>query len=65
MARCEMIVFRASDGNAERFAEIEKRLNKLDIEIASPNLKEIKPAELSVLYRQLNLERETLRRPRS
>jgi hypothetical protein len=60
-----MIEFRPSDANAERFAEIEKHLKKLDVDMASPNIKEIKHAELSVLYRQLNLEREALRQPRS
>ncbi len=56
-----MIKFGPTVGNAERFAEIEKHLKKLDVEMASPNIKEIKHAELSILYRQLDKERESLR----
>jgi hypothetical protein len=57
----DMIKFEPADENAERFAEIERRLKKLDLEMASPNIKEIKHEELAILYRQLNRERESLR----
>lgn len=58
-----MIRFEPSNTNAERLQEIEKQMKKLDAEMASPNIKEIKHAELSVLYRQLSGERDTLRQP--
>jgi hypothetical protein len=63
--RPDMIKFKPTDENAERFAEIEKQITKLDREMASPNIKETKHAELSVLHRQLNAERESLRQPRA
>lgn len=52
-----------SDENRTRFAEIQNHLKKLDIEMASPNIKEIKHAELSALYRQLSAEQQSLRQP--
>ena len=58
-----MIKFEPSNENVQRFAEIEKRLKTLDTEMASPNIKEIKHAELSILHRQLSAERELLRKP--
>lgn len=58
-----MIRFEPSNTNAERLQEIEKQMKKLDAEMASPNIKEIKHAELSVLYRQLSDERDMLRQP--
>jgi hypothetical protein len=36
-------------------------LKRLDVEMASSNIKEIKHEELAVLYRQLQRERESLR----
>jgi hypothetical protein len=60
--RCGMIKFEAMNEDAERFAEIERHLKKLDLEMASPNIKEVKHAELSVLYRQLDTERQLLRK---
>ncbi|MBX5155916.1 MULTISPECIES: hypothetical protein [unclassified Rhizobium] len=55
-----MIEFKSSDGNAERSAEIDLHLKKLDAEMASPNIKEIRHAELNALYRQLSAERVLL-----
>ncbi|KQV79259.1 hypothetical protein [Rhizobium sp. Root1220] len=55
-----MIEFKPSDRNSERTAEIERQLKKLDVEMASPNIKEAKHAELNVLYRQLCAERDVL-----
>jgi hypothetical protein len=55
-----MIEFKPSDGNAVRSAEIDQHLKKLDAEMASPNIKETKHAELNALYRQLNAERVLL-----
>jgi|UPI00055AC932 hypothetical protein len=60
-----MIEFRPSDQNEVRSAEIERHLKKLDLEMASPNIKEIKHAELNALYRQLNAERDLLRQERA
>jgi hypothetical protein len=51
-----------ADQNAERIAEIDKRLKKLDAEMASPNIKEVKHQELAVLHRQLTQQREALQR---
>ena len=50
-----------AEQNAARIAEIEKHLKKLDAEMSSPNIKEIKHQELAVLYRQLDRERTSLR----
>jgi hypothetical protein len=55
-----MIEFRASDSNKERSEEIGLQLKKLDIEMASPNIKEAKHAELNALYRKLSAERDLL-----
>jgi hypothetical protein len=55
-----MIEFKPSDGNAARSAEIDLQLKKLDAEMASPNIKEAKHAELNALYRQLSTERVLL-----
>ncbi|MGO4440658.1 hypothetical protein [Rhizobium sp. RAF56] len=56
-----MIKFEPADANAQRFAEIEMRLKKLDVEMASSNIKEVKHEELAILYRQLSRERDSLR----
>ena len=56
-----MINLEPADQYAERIAEIDKRLKKLDAEMSSPNIKEIKHQELAVLHRQLDLERASLR----
>jgi hypothetical protein len=55
-----MIEFRPTDGNVVRSAEIDVHLKKLDAEMASPNIKEAKHAELNALYRQLTAERALL-----
>lgn len=55
-----MIELKPSDGNAERSAEIDLQLKKLDAEMASPNIKEAKHAELNKLYRQLSAEQVLL-----
>jgi hypothetical protein len=55
-----MIEFKPSDGNETRSGEIARQLKKLDIEMASPNIKETKHAELNILYRQLTAERDVL-----
>ena len=49
-----------AEQNAARIAEIEN-LKKLDAEMSSPNIKEIKHQELAVLHRQLDRERASLR----
>ncbi len=55
-----MIEFKPSDGNETRSAEIARELKKLDVEMASPNIKESRHAELNVIYRQLSAERDGL-----
>jgi hypothetical protein len=55
-----MIKFEQAGVNDERSAEIGKQLKKLDAEMASPNIKETKHAELNALYRKLSAEREAL-----
>lgn len=45
-----MIESKPSDGNAMRSAKIGLHLKKLDAEMASPNIKEEKHAELNALY---------------
>ncbi|WP_160003899.1 hypothetical protein [Rhizobium sp. 18055] len=55
-----MIEFKPSDDNAVRSAEIELHLKKLEAEMASPNIKETKHAELNALYRRLSAERALL-----
>ena len=58
--RPEMSRLEPAEQNAARIAEIEN-LKKLDAEMSSPNIKEIKHQELAVLYRQLDRERTSLR----
>lgn len=58
--RGDMIKFELAHKNAERIVEIDNRLKKLDAEMSSPNIKEIKHQELAVLYRQLEKERASL-----
>ena len=55
-----MIRFRSSDGNEARSMEIALELKKLDAEMASPNIKESRHAELNTLYRKLSAERDVL-----
>jgi hypothetical protein len=55
-----MIEFKPSDGNETRSAEIALQLKKLDVEMASPNIKETKHAALNILHRQLTAERNVL-----
>lgn len=55
-----MIRFRSSDGNEARSMEIALELKKLDAEMASPNIKESRHAELTALYRKLSAERDVL-----
>jgi len=55
-----MIRFRSSDGNQARSMEIALELKKLDAEMASPNIKESRHAELNALYRKLSAERDVL-----
>lgn len=55
-----MIRFRSSDGNEARSMEIAVELKKLDAEMASPNIKESRHAELNALYRKLSAERDVL-----
>ncbi|MGO4353019.1 hypothetical protein AB4Z25_14010 [Rhizobium sp. RAF36] len=55
-----MIRFRSSDGNEARSMEIALELKKLDAEMASPNIKESRHAELNALYRKLSAERDVL-----
>lgn len=55
-----MIEFKPLDGNDDRSVEIDLRLKKLDEEMASPNIKEVKHAELNALYRRLSAEQELL-----
>ncbi|KQV83361.1 hypothetical protein [Rhizobium sp. Root1220] len=55
-----MIEFKPSDGNAVRSEEIDLHFKKLDAEMASPNIKEAKHAELNALYRKLSAERDLL-----
>jgi hypothetical protein len=55
-----MIEFKQVDGSKERSAEIGEQLKKLDAEMASPNIKETKHAELNALHRKLSAEREAL-----
>jgi len=55
-----MIEFKTSDSGKDRLEEIGRQLKKLDVEMASPNIKEAKHAELNITYRQLSAEREAL-----
>ncbi|MDM9649295.1 hypothetical protein [Rhizobium sp. S163] len=55
-----MIEFKPSDGNEARSAEIALQLKKLDAEMASPNIKETRHAELNIIYRRLTAERDVL-----
>lgn len=55
-----MIEFKQVNGSKERSAEIGEQLKKLDAEMASPNIKETKHAELNALHRKLSAEREAL-----
>jgi hypothetical protein len=55
-----MIKFKQINGSKERSAEIGEQLKKLDAEMASPNIKETKHAELNALHRKLSAEREAL-----
>lgn len=55
-----MIEFKQANSSDERLTEIAKQLKKLDAEMASPNIKETKHAELNTLYRKLSAEREAL-----
>lgn len=55
-----MIKFKQIDGSKERSAEIGEQLKKIDAEMASPNIKETKHAELNALHRKLSAEREAL-----
>jgi hypothetical protein len=55
-----MIEFKPSDDNAIRLAEIDLHLKKLNAEMASPNIKEAKHAELNALYRRLSAEQVLL-----
>lgn len=55
-----MIEFKQVDGRDERSAEIGKQLKELDVEMASPNIKEARHAELNALHRKLSAEREAL-----
>ena len=55
-----MIRFRSSDGNEARSMEIALELKKLDAEMASPDIKESRHAELNALYRKLSAERDVL-----
>lgn len=55
-----MIEFKTSDSGKDRSEEIGRQLKKLDVEMASPNIKEAKHAELNVIYRQLSAERDAL-----
>jgi len=55
-----MIRFRSSDGNEARSMEIVLELKKLDAEMASPNIKESRHAELTAFYRKLSAERDVL-----
>jgi galactokinase len=56
-----MIEFKKMDASGTRLAEIEIALKKLAVEMASPNIKEIKHQELTKLRNQLDLEQATLR----
>jgi hypothetical protein len=56
-----MPVFRYLPENGERLAEIEKQLKKLDGEMSSPNVKQIKYEELFALQHKLNVERDSMR----
>ncbi len=55
-----MIEFKTSDTGKDRSEEIKLELQKLDAEMASPNIKEAKHAELNIIYRQLSAERDAL-----
>jgi hypothetical protein len=55
-----MIEFKQVNGSKERSVEIGEQLKKLDAEMASPNIKETKHAELNALHRKLSAEREAL-----
>ncbi|XAZ25919.1 hypothetical protein LVY75_34545 (plasmid) [Sinorhizobium sp. B11] len=55
-----MIEFKQVNGSDERLTEIAKQLKTLDAQMASPNIKETKHAELNALHRKLSAERETL-----
>jgi hypothetical protein len=55
-----MIEFKKSDRGEDRSEAIERQLKKLDGEMASPNIKEAKHAELNFIYRQLSAERNAL-----
>jgi hypothetical protein len=55
-----MIKFKQINGSKERSAEIGEQLKKIDAEMASPNIKETKHAELNALHRKLSAEREAL-----
>jgi hypothetical protein len=55
-----MIEFKTSDSGKVRSEEIGRQLNRLDAEMASPNIREAKHAELNVIYRQLSAERNAL-----
>jgi hypothetical protein len=56
-----MIEFRKTTENEKRFAEIEATLKRLEVEMASPNIKEVKHQELSKLRRQLDIEHAALK----
>jgi hypothetical protein len=56
----KMIEFKASDGGIDRSNEIEVELQRLDVQMASPNIKEAKHAELNIIYRRLSAERDAL-----
>jgi hypothetical protein len=55
-----MIEFKTSDSGKDRLEEIGRQLKKLDDEMASPNIKQAKHAELNITYRQLSAERDAL-----
>lgn len=55
-----MIEFKQVNGSDKRLTEIAEQLKKLDAEMASPNVKETKHAEVNALYRKLSAEREAL-----
>jgi hypothetical protein len=55
-----VIKFKQINGSKERSAEIGEQLKKIDAEMASPNIKETKHAELNALHRKLSAEREAL-----
>jgi hypothetical protein len=61
--RRDMIEFRKKSENEVRSAEIEASLKKLDAEMASPNIKEVKHEELSKLRDQLTIEQAAIREP--